>query len=215
MNFSHTQPDPKQNLVGLSVVALLHILVVYALVSGLARKVVDVVRAPIETKVIDEVKETPPPPEVIPPPPVLEAPPPFIPPPEITISTPPPPQPPITVATPTPPPAPEPFKPTPPPVVAAPPPPPPATAPAVVSLAVACPTRAVPKLTPKLEAINGSVRARLTIRGGKVVAVDILNSTPKGAFDGVVRAAVMQYGCQAASDGVTQVAEQTFEFKSE
>jgi protein TonB len=214
MNYSQAQADPRQNLIGLSVVALLHVLVVYALVSGLARKIVDVVRAPIETKVIEEIKDTPPPPDVIPPPPVLDAPPPFIPPPEITISTPPPPQPTIAVVTPTPPPAPEPFKPTPPPVVAA-PPPPPVAQPAVVSLAVACPTRAMPKLTPKLEAISGNVRARLTIRGGKVVNVDILSSTPKGAFDGVVRAAVMQYGCQAAGDGVTQVAEQSFEFRPE
>jgi protein TonB len=107
MNFSKQQADPRRHAVGFTFVVVLHVAVVYALVSGLAKKVVDVVRAPIETKVIEEVKPPPPPPEVVvPPPPRLEAPPPpFIPPPEVQVQTPPPVQPTIT-ATPTPPPAP-------------------------------------------------------------------------------------------------------------
>ena len=141
MNFSQRQADPRRHLVGISVVILFHALVVYALVSGLAKKVVDVVRAPIETKVIEEIKKPPPPQEIVPPPPPkLEAPPPpFIPPPEVQIATPPPPQPTITATTPTPPP-PAPMAPVaPPPVAAAPPAPPaPAPAPATVSAGVAC-----------------------------------------------------------------------------
>ena len=138
MNFSQRQADPRRHLVGLTVVILFHALIVYALVTGLAKKVVDVVRAPIETKVIEEIKKPPPPPEIVlPPPPKLEAPPPpYIPPPEVQIAAPPPPQPTITVApSPTPPP-PTVMTPTPPPVVAAPvaPPAPPAT----VNASVAC-----------------------------------------------------------------------------
>ena len=108
MKFSKQQADPRRHAVGFSFVVVLHVAVVYALVTGLAKKVVDVVRAPIETKVIEEVKKPPPPPElVVPPPPRLEAPPPpFIPPPEVQIQTPPPLQPTITATTPTPPPAP-------------------------------------------------------------------------------------------------------------
>jgi protein TonB len=107
MNFSQQQADPRRHAVGFSVVVVLHVFVVYALVTGLAKKVVDVVRAPIETKVIEEIKKPPPPPEVVvQPPPRLEAPPPpFIPPPEVQIQTPPPIQPTITATTPTPPPA--------------------------------------------------------------------------------------------------------------
>ena len=107
MNFSKQQADPRRHAVGFSVVVVLHVFVVYALVTGLAKKVVDVVRAPIETKVIEEIKKPPPPPEVVvQPPPRLEAPPPpFIPPPEVQIQTPPPIQPTITATTPTPPPA--------------------------------------------------------------------------------------------------------------
>ena len=52
MNYSQRQADPRRHLVGIGVVIAFHLLVVWALVSGLARKVVEVVRAPIETKVI-------------------------------------------------------------------------------------------------------------------------------------------------------------------
>jgi periplasmic protein TonB len=69
-------------------VIILHIAVGYALVSGLARKVVDVIKQPLETKIIEEVKkvipDTPPPP----PPKLATPPPPFIPPPEVNIQVP-------------------------------------------------------------------------------------------------------------------------------
>ncbi len=136
MNYAQADANPRR-FVGFAVVVLFHALVVYALVTGLAKKMVDVVRAPIETKVIEEIKKPPPPPEiVVPPPPKLEAPPPpFIPPPEIQIANPPP-APTITATTPTPPPAPVAIAPVAPPVVAAPAPAP--AAPAVVSAGVVC-----------------------------------------------------------------------------
>ena len=136
MNFAQRQADPRRHVVGITVVVLFHVLIVYALVTGLAKRVIDVVRAPIETKVIEEIKKPPPPPEVVlPPPPKLEAPPPpFIPPPEIQIATPPPPAPTITATTATPPPAPVTIAPAPPPVVAAAPAPQPAT----LTVGVAC-----------------------------------------------------------------------------
>ena len=138
MNFAQRQGDPRRHLVGMTVVVLFHVLIVYALVTGLAKRVVEVIRAPIETKVIEEIKKPPPPPEVVlPPPPKLEAPPPpFIPPPEIQIAAPPP-APTITATTPTPPPAPVVIAPAPPPpVVAA--APAPAAPPAPVSAGVVC-----------------------------------------------------------------------------
>ncbi|GAB4565219.1 MAG: energy transducer TonB [Rhizobacter sp.] len=135
MDFSKRQADPRRHLTGIAFVVLFHGLLVYGLMSGLARKVVDVVRAPIETKVIEEITKPPPPPEVVvPPPPKLEAPPPpFIPPPEVQIATPPPVAPTITATTPTPPAEPT-LAPIAPPVAAAPAP----AAPAVVSASVAC-----------------------------------------------------------------------------
>jgi protein TonB len=93
MEFTQTGQAPAKRLSGLAVVVLLHAVIVYALLTGLARKVVEVIKQPIETKIIEEVKAPPPPPEkpVAPPPPKLAAPPPpFIPPPEIRTQTPPP-----------------------------------------------------------------------------------------------------------------------------
>ena len=101
MDFAQQQRNPTRHLVGISAVVILHILVVWALVSGLARKVVEVVKGPIEVKVIEEIiKKPPPPPEALPPPPKVQAPPPpFIPPPEINIAPPPSPAPTITAVT--------------------------------------------------------------------------------------------------------------------
>lgn len=109
MDFARQQRNPARHLAGIGAVVLLHVLIGWALVSGLARKVVEVVKGPIEVKVIEEViKKPPPPPEVVPPPPKLAAPPPpFIPPPEITIAPPPTPAPTISVVTQEAPPAPQ------------------------------------------------------------------------------------------------------------
>ena len=217
MNFSKQQADPRRHLAGIAFVVLFHAFIVWALVSGLAKKVVEVVRAPIETKVIEEIKKPPPPPEIVlPPPPKLEAPPPpYIPPPEVQIAAPPPPQPTISVApSPTPPP-PTVMTPTPPPVVAPTPAPPPPR-PASLSIGVACPTQVQPVMPPKAarENITGVVRAQATIKAGKVIAVEILSSPARGVFDAAVRNAMLQYGCSGAGDEEVK-AIQEFVFKLE
>ena len=216
MNYARHQANPSRHLTGMSLVLIFHALVVWALVSGLAKKVIDVVRAPIETKVIEEIKKPPPLPEIVlPPPPKLEAPPPpYIPPPEVQIVSPPPPQPAISVA-----PSPVPPPPTvmaaPPPTAVA-PPAPPTPRPAVVAIGVACATQVQPSMPAKAarEGITGSVKARATIKGGRVVTVEILASQPRGVFDSAVRAAMMQYGCAAAGDDELK-ADQSFDFKLE
>ena len=113
VNYAERERNPARHLPSIGAVILLHIVIGYALVTGLARKVVEVLKAPIETKIIEEIKK--PPPDVPPPPPpkLAAPPPPFIPPPEINIQIPqmaPPPT--ITTVTTTPPP------PGPPPVIA-------------------------------------------------------------------------------------------------
>ncbi len=87
---SYAEPhDSSRRFTGFAFVVVLHILLVYALVNGLARKIVEVVQAPLETKIIEEVKPPPPDKPPPPPPPKLAAPPPpFIPPPEISIQNP-------------------------------------------------------------------------------------------------------------------------------
>ena len=96
-SYRETQSSPSKHLPSIMMVGLLHVLVGYALVTGLARKVVEVIKAPIETKIIEEVKPPPPPPpENLPPPPKFAPPPPsFVPPPEINVNPPPTPAPPI------------------------------------------------------------------------------------------------------------------------
>ena len=76
---------------GILFAIVLHLVLVYALVTGLARKAVDVLQqAPLETRIIAEVKPPPETPPPAPPPTLTTPPPPFIPPPEIEVATPPP-----------------------------------------------------------------------------------------------------------------------------
>jgi periplasmic protein TonB len=105
-DYADQQRKPGKHLVGIGIVVLMHLLLGWALVSGLARKVVEVIKNPIETKIIEEVRPPPPPPENLPPPPPKLAPPPpsFVPPPEVVVAPPPTPAPAITVQTTTPPP---------------------------------------------------------------------------------------------------------------
>jgi periplasmic protein TonB len=172
--------DPRRQLTGVGFVVVFHAVVAYALMSGLARKVVDVVRAPIETKVIEEITKPPPPPEVaVPPPPKLEAPPPpFIPPPEVQVNTPPPLQPAITASV-APPPENTTIAPVAPPAAA------PAAAPAAPSVGVNCPgyrqvliDAGFPRDATRAQIEAGEVLVSFTIGvGGDVKNAAIVRST--------------------------------------
>jgi protein TonB len=168
----------KKHPVGLIVVVVMHVLLGWALVNGLARKIVEVVKAPIETKIIDEVKPPPPPPpENLPPPPKnLPPPPSFVPPPEVqvavqqnaptitTTSVAPPPQAPVTIA---------------PPPVAAPAPAPRIQArPAQIDMGT-CAKPEYPAAAARAEA-TGITRIRFTVDGtGAVTKSEILS--PSGS----------------------------------
>ena len=83
------QKDSSRRLAGLVVVVAFHVALVYALIHGLARKIVEVVRQPLETKIIEEIKAPPPDKPPPPPPPRLAIPPPpYIPPPEVQVQAP-------------------------------------------------------------------------------------------------------------------------------
>ena len=93
---------PEQGI-ALALVVLLHVVLIYALVTGLARRAVEVLKHPIETKIVEEKKPVAPdvpPPTRLPPPKFEVPPPPYIPPPEVHIQQPPPQQAPIVVTTP-------------------------------------------------------------------------------------------------------------------
>lgn len=128
MNYAEQQRNPAKHALGIGVVVAMHLLLGWALVTGLARKVVEVVRVPIEARIIEATAPSPPPEARLPPPPKLAPPPPsFVPPPEVAINPPPAPAPSITV----PPVAPPPTAIAPPAPEAQPAPPTPATAPSL------------------------------------------------------------------------------------
>ena len=108
MDFAQQQRNPGRHLIGFGIVVALHVLLGWALVTGLAQRMIEVIKAPIETKIIEEVKPPPPPPpENLPPPPKFAPPPPsFVPPPEVNVNPPPTPAPTITTTQVAPPPAP-------------------------------------------------------------------------------------------------------------
>lgn len=98
MDFAQEQRTPTKHVVAIGIVLALHLVVGWALVTGMAERMIQVIRAPIETKIIEEVKPPPPPPpENLPPPPKFAPPPPsFVPPPEVNVNPPPTPAPTIT-----------------------------------------------------------------------------------------------------------------------
>lgn len=90
--FGKKQQNPARRFGGIAIVLVLHILLVYALLNGLATKVVQVIQHPIETRIIEPVKPPPPPPMPVvklPPPKFAPPPPPFVPPPEVPVQAPP------------------------------------------------------------------------------------------------------------------------------
>jgi len=219
MDYARQQRNPSRHLVGIGGVVLFHVLLVWALVSGLARKVVEVVKGPIEVKVIEEVKTPPPPAEIVPPPPKLAAPPPpFIPPPEINIA-PPPTAPTITAVTREAPPttALPPIQPPPAPVAAAPPPPRPA---GPQSARVVCPNYvqvmssiAYPREA-LLDGVEGEVLIEFTVTAaGEIKNAEIKSSTNR-IFNRVALTAVQaKLTCQGQGQDVRVQAPVSFKIR--
>lgn len=86
MKFAAQRHYSASRFSGIGFVALLHVVLIYVLVNGLASKVYEVIRKPIETRIVEEVKPPPAKPAIIlPPPPKFAPPPPFIPPPEVAV----------------------------------------------------------------------------------------------------------------------------------
>lgn len=210
----YTGADPTRRTIGWAVVVLVHVVVGWALISGTARRGLEIIKKPLEAAVIQEViipPPPPPPPKEIKPPepkvaPKVEAPPPpYVPPPEVT---------PPTTSAPsiqsvqTPPPVMAPIAPPPPPA------PPVAAAPAGrQEMGVACPTQVRPEMPRQAlkEGTQGVVKAQALIRDGSVREVTIL-SGPR-VFHNAVRGAMMQYRCISGSGDI--IATQEFDFKIE
>jgi periplasmic protein TonB len=230
MSFVQPQGSSTRTTAGIAVAVLFHVALVWALMNGLARTVVQAISAPMEAKLIEEVKPPPPPPKVIemPPPPKFTPPPPaFVPPPEVQVQSPPSPQPAITATVAEPPPAP------PPPVIARPEVPPlpaPAPAPAVaappeapampLSASVACSNyrqvmgdAGFPREAQRLGLEEGRVVVQFTLGvQGEVKDVKALSSS-HAAFEKASIKTVSAYKC--AGQGRERTVQVPFLYRSD
>lgn len=191
---------------GLLVVAGLHVLLGWALASGLGRDAFNLIKKPIEAVIVPEVVAPPPPPPPPPPPkvekirelPKLPPPPAYVPPPDN-----PPPQvqeaPTIQATQPELPPAVEPAPPAPTPAPAA---------PTKQEISVACPgyqTVLEQSLGDAFERVGiaGSVRTLITVRGNQIVDA-VAQSGPK-EYHRYVQSAIKRMKCAAGGAGEVQV----------
>jgi protein TonB len=217
MDYARQQRDPMRHLIGLAFVVLVHALVIWALLSGLGKTVIQVIKKPLTATIVEEIKLPPPPPPPPPPKKIIEAPKvpvpveTYVPPPEVV--TPAPPAPVITAVTPAPPP--EPYVVPAPPVVEAPPAPPkPAVRRGITRISGDDP------VYPR-EAIRGGIaKGRVTVRlqideKGNVTEVNITQSEPRGVFDKAVRSALENWKFKAEGERYVGEVEINFTLKDQ
>ncbi|MFY8117295.1 MAG: ABC transporter substrate-binding protein [Roseateles sp.] len=214
MNFAQEKQGASR-FTGLGIVILIHVLMIWALASGLVQKAVEKVAGPIDVKVVEEKVKPPPPPEkVVPPPPDMKAPPPpFVPPPEVQVTAPPPPNAIQAPVSNTPPPTRD-VAPTPPPAPAA---PAPAPKPAKITAGMVCTKMG----KPEVPAVNWSgealYRATATVKAGRVVGVEI--ASLRGGVDRRAQRALIQAISDTLKDTYEcpgdHVFEQEFQFRIE
>jgi periplasmic protein TonB len=228
MDFAKQQRNPTKHILGLAFVTLLHVGIIYALMSGLGRKAIQVIQKPFDAKIIEEIKVTPPPEPPKPPPPKepppKTAPPPppaYIPPPVVQVDVPPPPNVITAVQSEKPPEAPapivrEPVVEAPAPAPAAPPAPPPPPKPAVRRGAaiVLNKDECTPQYPRKAlqDGISGEGEALIDVAAdGSATRVVITNANPRGVFDKDVIRAFMT--CRFPPDSAEYKVTYPFGFK--
>jgi protein TonB len=199
MGYAEQQRQPGKHLTGIGVVVVFHALLVWAIFSGLGQRVVDIVKPPLETKIIEEIKK-PPPPETLPPPPpkMVQVLPTFVPPPEVQIQQPQIQQPVIQATTPVAPPV---FAPPAPPAPTQPVAPP--APPTQVAVGVACPNSQQLRTEIKYpsqarkDGLEGEVLIEFTLTAaGEITNIDVKSSSNR-VFNNVSVAAVRQFKCNA------------------
>jgi len=195
MSYAEQNGNPGNYTIGLVAVVGFHVLLGYALANGLARSVVEVLKAPLDVSLIQEIKPPPPPPppppkpRIVRTPPKVSAPPPpaYVPPVEVPVVAPA--QPVITATTP-----------EPPPVVEAPPAPKP-VAPPVVDVAITCSNHIAVRsqviYPPQAErmGLSGNVVVDFTVGAdGTIKSVGVVRSS-NAVFNSAATAAVAKLKC--------------------
>jgi len=222
MDFARRQRDPTRHLVGITFVVLVHALVIYALMTGLARKAVEVIKKPLTATIVEEIKLPPPPPPPPPPKKIVETPKPqapvetYVPPPEVPIVAPAPVEPVISAVTATPPATPHVI--APPAVEPPPPPPPPPPKPAIRKGIVPIHREdpVYPRRAIRAGIAKGRVVARVKIdEQGNVTDIDVTFSHPPGVFDQSVREALSNWKFKPEGEKYVGEIEVNFTLKDE
>jgi protein TonB len=214
MDYARKQRDPTKHALGIGFVVLMHILLVYALITGLGRAIVEVVKKPLTATIIEELKLPPPPPpppkKIIEtpkatPPPQTYVPPPDVPVPTIEAPT-------ITATTAAPPIEPHVIAPPAPP--APPEPPKPAVRRGVVRISGDNPE--YPKAAIKDGIARGRVVARLNIdEKGNVTEVTIFSAEPTRYFDRAVVLALKDWKFRGEGEKYIAEVELNFTLKDQ
>jgi protein TonB len=217
MDFARQQRDPTRHIIGITFVVLMHALLIWALLTGLGRKVVEVIKKPLTATIIEEIKAPPPPPPPPPPKKIIEQPKvqqpePYVPPPEVPVPAPPA-EPVISAPVTTPPPQPYVIAPPPPaPVVEAPPAPPPKPAIRKGVTKIKGDPPEFPRQAQRANIDKGRVVARLNIdEKGNVTDVTIVSADPPRYFDKAVIDALKDW--KFAAEGEKYVGEVEVNFK--
>ncbi len=217
MDYAQQQRDPTKHAIGIAFVVGVHVLVIWALLSGLGNTVIQIIKKPLNATIIEEVKLPPPPPPPPPPKKIIEPPKvqqvpveTFVPPPDIPVPTT---TAPVISAVTTAPPT-EPHviaAPTPAPVVVA-PPAKPAIRKGVVRLSGDDP--GYPRDAIRNGIAKGRVVARVQIdEKGNVVEITIVSSDPPRVFDKEVRAALETWKFKAEGERYVGEVEINFSLK--
>ena len=217
MDYARQQRDPARHVIGISFVVLVHALVIWALLSGLGKNVIQIIKKPLNATIIEEVKLPPPPPPPPPPKKIVEQPKvqqpldTYVPPPDVPVAAPSAPV--ISAVTAEPPKEPHVIAP-PPPTVTAPAPAKPAVRRGIVRLSGDDPS--YPKEAIRAGVAKGRVVARLQIdEKGNVTEVNITVSDPPRVFDKVVRAALEGWKFKAEGEKYVGEVEINFTLKDE
>jgi periplasmic protein TonB len=213
MDFARQQRDPTKHLIGITFVILVHVIVIYALINGLGRTIVEVIKKPLSATVVEEIKAPPPPPP--PPKKIIETPKvqtpveTYVPPPDVPVPTTQAAPPVISAVTATPP--------TEPHVIAAPapaPPPKPAIRRGISRISGDDPT--YPRAAIRAGVAKGRVIARVHIdEKGSVTEVVIVSADPPRHFDRAVIDALQGWKFHAEGEKYVAEVELNFTLKDE
>jgi periplasmic protein TonB len=209
MDYARQQRDPAKHAIGIVFVVGMHLLLIWALLSGLGKAVVEVIKKPLSATIVEEIKAPPPPPPPPPPKKIVEAPKVvevpvevYVPPPDIPVQAAPA-APVISAVTATPPTVPHVIAP---PAPEPPPPPPPKPAIRKDPVRKAGEDIVYPRQAIRAGVGKGRVVARLKIdEKGNVYDVEIVSADPPRHFDRAVIDGVKDW--KYAAEGAKYVAE--------